>query len=483
MANHENLSVKEDDLVASICRDSFYDFVQEFWSTVITEKPVWNWHIKFLCDQMQEIAERVFRGEPKKGDVIINIPPGTTKSTLLSVLFPAWVWTRMPSARFICGSFTHPLALDLSRKCRDVIVSEKYIACFPEVALAPDQNTKGYFTTTARGMRYAVSVGGSVTGLHAHFIIIDDPLDPNQAASDEELKNANSWVSETLPTRKVNKEITVTIIIMQRLHQNDPTGMLLDKKKEDIIHFKLPAELKDGPYPPELGQHYVNGFLDPIRLNAAVLAEALKDLGPHQYACQFKQHPVPEGGAMFNVERFKAWLGIPHGLRLDYDCRFWDKAGTAKGGNFTVGTRIARFTDVITKLPCFLVIDVVRGQWDSNERERVIVRTAAQDGRGVRIGIEQEPGSGGKESAEATLRRLAGYRVTLVKPSGDKTQRADEYSTQVNGGAVYYLIAPWNAEWLKEHMFFPYGTYDDQVDSASGAFTMAAFQRKRIGAI
>lgn len=488
--NLENVGLQEDSLVADICRDSFYDFVQEFWSTTIPQKPVWNWHIKFICDRMQAIAERVFKGLPKEGDVIINIPPGTTKSTLLSVLFPAWVWTRMPSARFICGSFTHPLALDLSRKCRDVVESEKYAVCFGKetkthkaVALSSDQNTKGYFTTTEKGMRYAVSVGGSVTGMHAHFIIVDDPIDPNQAASDDELANANNWMNETLPSRKVDKEVAVTVLIMQRLNQNDPTGMMLDKEKEGLIHYKIPARLEDGPLPEELSQFYKDGLLDPVRLSDAVLKEAELDLGPYAYSCQYRQSPIPVGGAAFDTSKFIAIDDIPADVEITAHWRFWDKAGTSKGGNYTVGTYMVRWVDRFTRLPAICVVDVVRGQWNSGEREKVIMRTAQRDGRGVRIGVEQEPGSGGQESAEGTQKRLLGYRVTIVKPSGDKTQRADEYSHAVNAGMVYYLKRPWNKEWLKEHMYFPFGTNDDQVDSASQCFTLCNTQKKRIGAM
>jgi hypothetical protein len=120
-------------LMASLCKDSFYEFVKEFWHIVIQEKPVWNWHIKFMCDELQEAAERVFRGEPKLHDYIINIPPGTTKSTICSVMYPAWILSRMPNARIICGSHTENLCLDLSNKCRLIVQSEQYQLCFPYV--------------------------------------------------------------------------------------------------------------------------------------------------------------------------------------------------------------------------------------------------------------------------------------------------------------------------------------------------------------
>ena len=211
-------------LESSICRESFYEFVKRFWFIIIPERPVWNWHIKYLCDELQVMAERVIREEDKEYDLIINIPPGTTKSTICSVMFTPWIWTRMPTARAIYGTHTAPLSLDLSRKARMIVASQKYKDLFPEIVLSDDQATKGHFVNTMNGARLATMVGGAITGFHAHFIFVDDPLDPQGAASSQEIVTANNWMSETLPTRKIDKGIAVTTLIMQRLHQADCTG-------------------------------------------------------------------------------------------------------------------------------------------------------------------------------------------------------------------------------------------------------------------
>ena len=125
--------IDRDLLEASLCRDSFYDFVRLFWHIIIPEEPIYNWHIEYLCQELQEIAERVFRGETKKHDLVINISPGTTKSTICSVMFPAWVWTRMPSCRSICASYAYSLAMDLSRRSRDLVQSKKWIRLFGNI--------------------------------------------------------------------------------------------------------------------------------------------------------------------------------------------------------------------------------------------------------------------------------------------------------------------------------------------------------------
>ena len=479
--HEEEVQFDEDDIVRSLCRDSFYFFVQEFWSEIIQEEPIWNWHVKYLCDELQTVAERVFAGEEKAYDLIINISPGSTKSTIASEMYIAWVWTKMLSARFICASHGYPLAMDLSRKTRDVIISEKYKRLFPEVELREDQNAKGEFHNTKGGMRYAIGTGGSVIGRHAHFIMVDDPIDPTAAISEADLKSVNQWMSETLPTRKVNKLVTVTVLIMQRLHQNDPTGAMLEKAEDSKINVKhicLPAELTEHVNPPKLREKYIDGLMDPIRLSTRVLRNAEVELGDYGYAGQFLQSPTPLGGGMFKVDEIRGGTCPP----IKRTVRYWDKAGTGGGGAYTVGVKMGLAFD-----GTFWLLDVERGQWEANQRERKIRSKAEDDGVSVHIGIEQEPGSGGKESAQNTVKRLAGFIVKAEKPTGDKTLRADPLAVQVNAGNFHISDriknTPMIREYLKEMKNFPYSKYKDQIDASSGAFNMLATKRIRVGGL
>lgn len=471
------------EILRALSKKSFERFVRIFWDTIIAEELVWNWHLTLLCEELQEVAERVFLNEPKQYDLIVNVPPGTTKSTLASVMFPAWVWCRMPSARSICASYAHALALDLSRKCRDVILSERYQTCFPEIQLREDQNTKGYYANTLGGMRYSVGTGGSVTGFHAHFLIVDDPLDPRQSVSEAELKSTNSWMAETLPTRKTDKLVTPTILIMQRLHQNDPTGNMLEKRGDEIKHISLPADSTEAEVkPPELEGNYQDNLLDPVRLSRSVLDEAYKTLLEYAYAGQYLQTPVPPGGGMFKVERLTIDTE-PNALHWKRVVRFWDKAGTHGGGAYTVGALLGMdLEDTVW------VIDIVRGQWDSDARESMILLTTQLDhnkyGRKLYlVGIEQEPGSGGMESARNTVKKLRGHRVIIDKPTGDKVLRADPFSTQVNARNVKLVQGQWNHAYIEELRYFPYSTYKDQIDGSSGSYNILARTSRRAGAL
>jgi len=319
VAKTPNVGLSEDDLLRSICRESFYQFVKTFWSTIISEEPVWNWHIKVLCDEVQLVAERVFRGEPKLYDLVINVPPSSTKSTIVSIMFPVWCWTRAAYIRTIGASYTDLLALDLSRKGRLIVKSELYQRLFPAVQLRDDQDTKTYYETTEGGDRHSVGSEGDIDGFHAHFLLVDDPINPGDVHSAAALRKVNRWLKETLFSRKVDKQVSVVIIIMQRLHEEDPSGMMLAEAKAHpdkikVRHICLPGEESDRVSPKRYRLKYQkdaqgNSLLDLVRAPRAVLEEARIRLGPFGYSGQIEQWPVPPEGGMFKVAKIQ--VGIP----------------------------------------------------------------------------------------------------------------------------------------------------------------------------
>jgi predicted phage terminase large subunit-like protein len=466
-------------LIGSLVKDSFYEFVKEFWSVIIQEKPVFGWYVKVICDEMQTVAERVFNGEEKEYDLVINVPPGSTKSTICSQMFPAWVWTRMPSAKFICASYAHSIALKDSLKTRDIVESELYQRCFG-IRLREDQNTKGLFANNKMGFRFSTSIEGSVTGFHGHFLLVDDPLNPEASYSDAELKTTNRWMSTTLPSRKVNKLITPTILVQQRLHQADPSGEMLEKGESDVKHLCLPGELTDGVSPKNLAQYYVDGLLDPIRLPKKVLEKIEKELGAYGYASQILQQPVPLGGGMFHVDKLVKRKTVHK--KIVRAVRSWDKAGTKGGGAYSVGVLMGVDDD-----RNYWILDVIRGQWGSTEREEKIAKTAAMDEGmegiygAVETILEIEGGSGGKESGENTVRNLAGHKVFCYHPTGDKESRAYPFSSQVGAGNVYILDEGWFRDYVEELQHFPQSRFKDQVDASSGAFNRLAKKKRIVG--
>lgn len=461
---------------ASLCRESYFDFVRTFWHVISKEKLVLNWHIPYLCDVIQHHMEGVFAGRPNEADLVVNISPGTSKSSIFTVLLLPWAWTRMPGFRFIGASFAEELAHELSVKSRGVVQSPLYRKLFPEIKLRSDLNNKGHWANTLGGDRYAVGTGGSVTGRHAHAIVIDDPLDPRGGRSDAETKAAAEYCTETLPSRKVNKEVAWTALVMQRVSVNDPTDLLLSRP--NTRHICLPGEETEYVNPPELRMHYIDGLFDPVRLSRNVLQTMLVELGQYGYAGQILQTPIPAGGGMFQMDKLKEVDFAPLDSEFVKIVRFWDKAASDGKGDFTVGVKMG-----LHKNGSYWILDIVRGQWASDAREKMIASVAARDGKHVRIGFEQEPGSSGIDSAKESTKRLAGYLVYPQKATGKKEVRADTFSVQVNMGNVYIVKGPYVKDYKNEGAFFPNGKNDDQIDSSSGAFSMLVNHKPRLGVL
>lgn len=480
-----------------LTKSSLFYFIQYFWPAYSQQHFVPNWHIEYICGELEKMARRVANNEHKEYDLIINVPPGTTKTAMVSIMFPIWCWVNWFWMRFICASYTSPLSLESAEACREIIRSDRFKETFPEIDIKDDKDTKSNFRIIRRkfregfppqqelgGNRFSTSVGGSVTGFHAHIILADDPIDPNRVMSDVEVKKANHWMDTTLPFRKVDKNVTATVLVMQRLHQDDPTGHWLklagvkkdqngnwvypDVMKNKIRHICLPGEIRNyakNVHPPELKSRYVDGMLDPNRLDWSALNEIL-NRGQFVYGGQVGQDPIPLGGGMFKIDKLTVLTTLPRPHEIVSTVRYWDKAGTEGGtGAFTAGVKMSKLKD-----GSFLVEDIKRGRWASEEREAIIKRCALTDGGKCRVMVEQEPGSGGKESAEATLKNLAGFIAGKDRPTGDKTYRADPYSVQVNLGNVKLLAGAWNQEYLNELKHFPSSTFKDQTDASSGAF-------------
>ncbi len=293
------LRIDQNKAKAELCKRNFFYFVQEFWSVIIPEEPIYNWHIEYLCNELQTMVQRVKNREAKEYDLIINIPPGTSKSTIATVMLPAWAWTIDPTIRSLTASYSASLSTDHAIKSRDIIRSDKYRLYFPELEIKKDQDNKTHYKNDFGGERYATSVTGTVTGFHAHLIVVDDPLNPKGASSDVERENANNFMDVTLSTRKVSKSITPTILVMQRLHELDCTGNWLEKKGKLLKHICLPGEISNDVRPIELREKYIDGLLDTQRLTKKDLSELKINLGSYGYAGQIMQTPSPLDGGIW----------------------------------------------------------------------------------------------------------------------------------------------------------------------------------------
>jgi len=483
-----------------ICQDRLSEFVREFWSEIPgAGKLIWNWHMDVLCDELQTVAERLIAGLPKEHDTVFNISPGTSKSSICSILFPAWLWTRMPHARILTASHTSDLALDLAAKSRDVVRSEKYRAWFPDIDIREDTDSKGHYRNSHGGERKVCTVSGvSPMGFHAHAIIVDDPIDPKKVLSVAELETAKKFVDEVIPSRKVDKLVSVTFLVMQRLGLGDPSDVMLKGAAREgaspVRQVCLPAELvkgDDGAFadtgvePKELARRYIEGLMDPIRLGPQVLRD-FHSRGELYYSTQFLQRPYARSGGMFHEDWFsKRIKAAPYKCRR---VRSWDRAQTESGGCATAGTLLG-----MDEVKALYVEDVVKGHWAPDQRNAMILATALRDR--IRYGPKYEPiilveNEGGSTSGDANLalaRKLHGFRVIFEHPTGKKEIRADPWASQLAAGNVWLVDngeregqgkATWDInDYIAEHLAFPVGAaLKDQVDSSSAGSTWLANQ-------
>lgn len=475
----------------ALTKDKLYYFIQYFWDTYSNDKFQPNWHIEVICNELEQVARRVAANQKNDYDLIINVPPGSTKTAMVSIFFPVWCWVNWYWMKFITTSHSSGLSLESAEYSRDIITSEKFKQLFPEIELKQDKEAKSNFRVVKKewvivgqaprlkygGGRVSTSVDARITGFHAHIIIPDDLIDPKRALSETGLTTANNHIDHTLSTRKTDKKVSTMIMIMQRLHQNDPTGHIIKKRAGKRLRvISLPGEIvnyKAQLQPPEFEKYYTeDGLMDPNRLGWEELKTLEADLGQYAFAGQVGQNPTPPGGGMFKVDNFQVIDYMPEESKIKASLRYWDKAGTdaakiKKGEKraFTAGVRMHFLNN-----GKILISHVKRGQWGAEVREAIIKNIAQGDDIKTRVYIEQEPGSGGKESAEATIRNLIGYFCEADHPSGDKIYRADPYSVAVNNGDVWLLKGDWNHEFIEEHRFFPFSQYKDQVDAAAAGF-------------
>lgn len=419
----------------------------------------WGWALDAICAHL----EAVTRGDVTR--LLMNVPPGTMKSLLTGVIWPAWEWGPVGRAnlRYIGTAHKQDLAVRDAMKCRRLIQSDWFQSRWP-IALTTDQNAKTKFENDATGFREAMAFT-SMTGARGDRVILDDPLSADDANSDAALKAAELTFTEALPTR-VNNDRSAIVVIMQRLHERDTSGVILGREL-GYTHLCLPMRFEPDRRcvtPIFSDPRTRDGqLLFPERFSETQVSDLEKTMGSYAAAGQLQQRPAPRGGGMFKKEWFQIVDAAPSGVRW---VRGWDLAATASSdAAYTAGVKIGRAPD-----GRFYIADARRIQGGPAEVERLIVNTASQDGATVQGSIPQDPGQAGKSQSQYLIRQLAGYPYRASPETGDKETRAMPLAAQAEAGNVMLLRGEWNREFLDELGAFPMGKFKDQVDAAARAF-------------
>jgi phage terminase large subunit-like protein len=286
--------------------DALYQFTKAFWHEVVKDPFIDNWHIKFLCDEIQAWSISMLERKPKDHDMIINISPGESKSTICSVMLPAWLWTIDPTIQLITVSYNADLSIELAVKSKDIIQSDKYKTIFGhKFKIRDDQDSKAFFKNNKGGWRFATSVGAKVTGYHAHMKIMDDGNNPAFTSNPDLFEGDSNWYDTVYRNRNVEESITLELFVQQRVALNDITAHILGKSATKVRHIKIPATLEHSVSPPEIIKYYTDGLMNPKRRGWSVMNKIKSDVGDFVYDAQYGQEPDQAGGGLVADEDFE----------------------------------------------------------------------------------------------------------------------------------------------------------------------------------
>lgn len=460
----QQIRLTEADLLGidrELCRRSLADYAKMVWPILEPATRLkWGWALDLICAHL----EAVTRGEIPK--LLMNVPPGTMKSLLTNVVWPSWEWgpQGLPHLRHIGTAHKQDLAVRDNMKCRRLITSEWYQARWP-IALIADQNAKTKFENDKTGFMEAMAFT-SMTGSRGDRVRLDDPLSVDNANSQADLLAAEMTFTEALPSR-VNNDRSAIIVIMQRLHERDTSGIILERDL-GYVHLCLPMRFEaDRRCVTNWGSDprtYDGELLFPERFPEEQVAALERTMGSYAAAGQLQQRPAPRGGGMFRREWFPVVDAAPANCRW---VRGWDLAATAeKTAAWTAGVLMGKTPD-----GRYCIADVRRIQGTPADVEKLLVSTASQDGKQVRGSIPQDPGQAGKSQSQYLIRQLAGFSYHATPESGDKETRAGPLAAQAEAGNVFLIRGEWNRDFLDEMATFPTGKFKDQVDAATRAFS------------
>jgi predicted phage terminase large subunit-like protein len=527
-----NPSAALEEVQRVLAERSLLEFAQLVWPVLEPgRKLVRGWAIEAICEHLEAMTRGEFR------HLLINVPPGCMKSLTTDVLWPAWEWgpKRMPWARYVTLAYSQSLTVRDNRRTRLVVQSDIYQRLWGDVfQLSEDEANRIKLTTDKTGFKLASSIGGTVMGERGDRNILDDPNDTKDPESVALLEKAAQFFTEVLPTRINDPLTSCVVIIMQRTHQDDVSGIILAREL-GYEHLMLPMEFEperrcytpvgfgeptkwarlpngmtitegqaagidEADVPAQLEQletmarmgvkpkwrtgrnadrRTVPGeMLWPERFPAAHVNDELKPQlsawgGDFAIAGQLQQRPSPRGGGMF--KRADVHVVPPHEApKGGVSVRGWDlAASTSTRAAYTAGMRMRRTPDGLV-----VIENCIRFRGGPGEVDRRMRLTAEADGLSVQQDVPQDPGQAGLAQKSHIAKNLEGISVRFSPESGDKETRASPLAAQSEAGNLYMIEGSWNEELLQEMENFPRGTYKDQVDAASRAYANLLRRRR-----
>ena len=512
-AREANQRIEEEAAAAGV---SLSSFIRGAWHVLEPGRAyIHGWHIDAISDHLGAITD----GHLTR--LVINVPPGTMKSLTVGVFWPVWEWGPLnkPHLRTIATSYKEGLAKRDNIKARRLVKSQWFQDRWgSQFSLMSDQDSTLKFENDKAGFRAAMAFK-SLTGERGDRVIIDDPLSVDMAKSDAERLAAKETFLEAVPSRLSDPDKSAIVIVMQRLHEEDTTGIALAKNL-GYEHLMLPMEFEperrcytsvkpttfdvqqvtarydagkqtwypEGEPVPEGRREYVEKadwktvypqdrrtkegeLLFAERFSRTTVERDKVSLGSMGHAGQNQQRPAPRDGGMFKRSYFGIVKAIPAGTVF---VRGWDLAATEGGdGARTAGVKIGKKPD-----GRFIIAHCVAERASPAGVRTLIKSTTEQDGRDCTVSMPKDPGQAGKDQAQQLVAMLSGYKAKATPESGDKVTRAEPFAAQCEAGNVDMLEGPWNDMFLDEIEVFPNGKLKDIADASSRAFNELAVSRE-----
>lgn len=439
-------------------RGDFNFFVACFFRIVRPEIPFDNaWYVRALCHALSSMLTK------SSSRVIINLPPRALKSTIASVLFPAWVMGRNPEKRILCASYNDQLSKNFSRDFARVVKDPLFQEAFPRFRLGA-KVAEGEIATTLNGYRIATSVGGMATGRGADLIIVDDPINASEIGSEAERIAVKEWFDKSIQSRLDRQGQGHILVVMQRLHEDDLSGHLLQKESGWQL-FLFPIRNTGPERRVAIGHGQSCKWPEDADLMPAIMDRAEQErfkaeIGERTFSAQYLQEPLPAGGAVFKLDWIRSYPeALPLSgyrsvvLSLDVAVKPDDTADYTVCTVWGVGrTRIYHLLDVHrVRLPYHSVLALARDLIARYKATHVLVEDAANG-----MSLAQE------------LARVNLYSTVPIRPKIDKLSRAQAATPPFEQGRVLLPEkADWRLAYIHELAGFPGTRYDDQVDSTT----------------
>jgi predicted phage terminase large subunit-like protein len=418
-----------------------------------------NWHLDAVADFLSDVALGYIRR------LIITMPPRNLKSLCASVALPAWFLGRFPWERVVVVSYSDFLARTHANDFRLVVNHPLYQAAFPAMRLARDTDRE--IVTTERGKRIATSIDGTLTGLGGNLIVIDDPVKPGDAMSEAVRARVIEWYRSTLLSRADDKKDARIVLVMQRVHQDDLAGYLMEQGGFQVLNLPAIAQREEefcigrGMYTRKKGE-----LLHPEHEPAHVLAELMREMGPIAFSAQYQQSPVPPGGTIIKRKWLTPYDTVTH-RSGDSVIVSWDIAlSEAETGDYSAGVVLLKRNEV------YFVLEVVHGKFPFELLKRKVMEVKQRYGSSTLL-IEDSPISRGliQSLKEQSI------NVTTYKPDTDKRARVIAQTDLFAGGSVRFpRRAAWLEEFTAELLAFP-GRHDDQVDALTQGLAWGRVRR------